>query len=97
MNPLARLQDLAGNYISLFTFSTVTFITNKFPEDFSSKSERCHVLVKGKGWKFCYGNSTAWFHSATCHVEPQPSLPACHSVTIVITPKQYISSEVCTD
>lgn len=49
MNPLARLQELAGNYISLFTFSIVKLITNKSPKDLSGKPESCHAFAKGTG------------------------------------------------
>ena len=62
--------------LSLFSFSTVTLITNESPEDLNGRFESCHTLVKVIGWKCCYRNSTAWFHAATCHVELQPLLLA---------------------
>lgn len=58
------------NFISLFIFSVIPLITNKCPEDVSSKSGSFRALVKGAGWKCHYSNSIAWFHSVTCHVEP---------------------------
>lgn len=71
---------LGKNYISLFIFSIVPLITNKCPEDTRGKSGSFHALVKGAGWKCHYSSSIAWFHSVTCHVEPQSPPPACHSV-----------------